>query len=33
MITLLQLGLAAMINNYQTPGVFIKHVCFINFTK
>ncbi|XKL63982.1 hypothetical protein PGB90_006346 [Kerria lacca] len=28
-----QLGLAAMINNYETPGVFIKHVCFINFTK
>ncbi|XP_065206870.1 heparan sulfate 2-O-sulfotransferase pipe isoform X2 [Planococcus citri] len=28
-----QLGLASMIDNYQAPGVFIKHVCHINFSS
>uniref|UniRef100_A0ABL0DR80 Uncharacterized protein n=1 Tax=Rhodnius prolixus TaxID=13249 RepID=A0ABL0DR80_RHOPR len=27
-----QLALATMINSYSTPSVYIKHVCFINFT-
>lgn len=28
-----QLELAAMINSYPTPSVFVKHICFINFTQ
>nr|XP_014280499.1 heparan sulfate 2-O-sulfotransferase pipe [Halyomorpha halys] len=28
-----QLGLAAMINSYSTPSVYVKHICFINFTQ
>lgn len=28
-----QLGLATMINSYYTPAVYIKHICFINFTQ
>ncbi|XP_073975569.1 heparan sulfate 2-O-sulfotransferase pipe [Rhodnius prolixus] len=28
-----QLALATMINSYSTPSVYIKHVCFINFTQ
>uniref|UniRef100_A0A1B6E882 Heparan sulfate 2-O-sulfotransferase pipe n=1 Tax=Clastoptera arizonana TaxID=38151 RepID=A0A1B6E882_9HEMI len=28
-----QLGLATMINSYSTPSVYIKHICFINFTQ
>uniref|UniRef100_A0A1B6JPQ9 Heparan sulfate 2-O-sulfotransferase pipe n=1 Tax=Homalodisca liturata TaxID=320908 RepID=A0A1B6JPQ9_9HEMI len=27
-----QLGLATMIDQYSTPSVYVKHICFINFT-
>ncbi|KAG8296266.1 hypothetical protein J6590_060265 [Homalodisca vitripennis] len=28
-----QLGLATMIDQYSTPSVYVKHICFINFTQ
>ncbi|XP_054286371.1 heparan sulfate 2-O-sulfotransferase pipe-like isoform X2 [Macrosteles quadrilineatus] len=27
-----QLGLATMIDQYSTPSVYVKHICFLNFT-
>ncbi|XP_075225163.1 heparan sulfate 2-O-sulfotransferase pipe isoform X2 [Lycorma delicatula] len=27
-----QIGLASMIDSYSTPSVYVKHICFINFT-
>lgn len=28
-----QAALAAIVSSYEQPGVFIKHVCFTNFTE
>lgn len=28
-----QLELATMVSNYEPPSVYVKHVCYVNFTE
>ncbi len=29
----LQMNLASMVSSYTPPAVYVKHVCFVNFTQ